>query len=181
VNIFVLDKSPVMAARMLCDAHVVKMIVESCQLLSTHDRITYNLPDYDKRYAVTHVNHPCRVCLSNENNYAWLRLHLCELLCEYTRRYDEVHACAELASACWGYTVKDTFHGYGDLRGMNLAIGQWCKYSTFPKCMPDEYKTEGNTIDSVIESYRNYYRYKKVSMERFTYTNRNAPKWLLED
>ena len=37
MNIFVLDKNPYISAQMMCDAHVVKMIVESCQLLSTHD------------------------------------------------------------------------------------------------------------------------------------------------
>ena len=180
MNIFVLDRSPVMSARMLCDAHVVKMIVESCQLLSTHDRIMFNLPDDDIRYKATHVSHPCRMCLSNDNNYLWLRLHLCELLNEYTRRYDKVHASAELASACWQYTIKDDFHGYGDLRGMNLVIGQICKYSTLPKCMPDEFKVGGDDIDSVVASYRNYYKFKKTSMHRFAYTNRNVPKWLLE-
>lgn len=35
MNIFVLDEQPEIAAQMMCDKHVVKMIVESCQLLST--------------------------------------------------------------------------------------------------------------------------------------------------
>jgi histidyl-tRNA synthetase len=41
MNIFVLDEDPAKAARMLCDAHVVKMIVESAQLLSTHERLLF--------------------------------------------------------------------------------------------------------------------------------------------
>mgnify|MGYP006111384259 CR=1 FL=1 len=34
MNIFCLDKDPVKAAEMMCDKHVVKMIIESCQILS---------------------------------------------------------------------------------------------------------------------------------------------------
>ena len=39
MNIFILDKDPVMAAQLQCDKHVVKMIVESAQMLSTAHRM----------------------------------------------------------------------------------------------------------------------------------------------
>jgi hypothetical protein len=39
MNIFILDLDPVISASMLCDKHVVKMIVESAQMLSTAHRI----------------------------------------------------------------------------------------------------------------------------------------------
>ena len=34
MNIFVLDRDPTKAAHMMCDKHVVKMIIESAQMLS---------------------------------------------------------------------------------------------------------------------------------------------------
>lgn len=39
MNIFHLDRDPVVAARMMCDKHVVKMIVEYAQLMSTAHRV----------------------------------------------------------------------------------------------------------------------------------------------
>ena len=39
MNIFYLHKNPVTAAEMSCDKHVVKMILESAQLLSTCHRV----------------------------------------------------------------------------------------------------------------------------------------------
>ena len=44
MNIFVLDKDPVVAAQMLCDKHVSKMIVESAQMLSTAHRLLDGVP-----------------------------------------------------------------------------------------------------------------------------------------
>ena len=39
MNIFVLDEDPTIAAQSQCDKHVVKMIVESAQMLSTAHRM----------------------------------------------------------------------------------------------------------------------------------------------
>ena len=76
MNIFVLDQNPSIAASMMCDKHVVKMIVESCQLLSTAHHVldgkeitvdtgkrkyrtyTCSQPDICK---ATMINHPCTI------------------------------------------------------------------------------------------------------------------------
>lgn len=42
MNIFVLSEGPVEAARMQCDKHVVKMIVETAQMLCTVGHGPYN-------------------------------------------------------------------------------------------------------------------------------------------
>jgi hypothetical protein len=39
MNIFVIHENPIIAAREHCDKHVVKMILESAQMLSTSHRI----------------------------------------------------------------------------------------------------------------------------------------------
>ena len=39
MNIFYLDKNPVVAAQMSCDKHVVKMILESAQMLCSAKRV----------------------------------------------------------------------------------------------------------------------------------------------
>lgn len=175
MNIFVLDRNPFKAAQMLCDAHVVKMALESAQLLSTHYRMTICNTDgvgmqqlTDILYKPTHVNHPCRVCLENPFNRSWLVYHFTALLSEYTHRYGKVHGSSKLRH----------------IFSMHVALDKWLPEAldklTLPKCMPDTYKTEGNGIDSTVQSYRNYYKYKQETMYRFRYTNREIPDWLIK-
>ena len=73
MNIFVLDKNPTKAANMLCDKHVVKMIVETAQMLCTTAHVNGHL---SVPYKATHKNHPCTLW-SNESsaNWDWLVEH----------------------------------------------------------------------------------------------------------
>ena len=173
MNIFVTDLNPFKAAKNLCDAHVIKMIVESCQLLSTHDRLNGLEED---RYKITHKNHPCRKCLSNESNYIWLQYHLYGLCKEYTLRFGKIHKSQFLLEKYWLrndseelYTHKvDFLENYSEL----------VDNTSFPECMPLEFKNNGTDIFNVIMSYRNYYRYKKKTILRWKYTKTNEPFWL---
>lgn len=131
----------------MCDAHVVKMILESCQLLSTHDRLNGLV---ENRYKSTHINHPCRKCLNNINNYIWLCKHLNALLTEYTYRYHKIHKCYDMFLKNWYKFVRQ------EIKFTNC---------TFPKCMPDECKIS----DDVTECYIKFYEYKSKVMKRFTY------------
>ena len=45
MNIFILDKDPKLAAQMLCDKHIPKMIIESAQMLSTAHRMLDGKPE----------------------------------------------------------------------------------------------------------------------------------------
>lgn len=156
MNIFVTDSDPIIAAQNLCDSHVIKMIVESCQLLSTHDILN----GYKRIYKPTHNNHPCRICLNNPYNYMWLILHLKGLLDEYRYRYYKIHKCLELYNIYW----------------KNINYTYNFEQTTFPSCMPKEYQ-----IGNVIKNYRAYYKFKRKDLCRFTYKNRNIPNWLNED
>ncbi len=86
MNIFILDTDPIKAAQYQCNKHVVKMIVESAQMLSTayHDVVA--------PYRHTHVNHPCSLWARwSFQNFVWLVAHAKELCSEYTKRYKKVH------------------------------------------------------------------------------------------
>ena len=75
MNIFYLDEKPMTAARMHCDKHVVKMILESAQMLSTAHRILDGNDYADRRglYKATHKNHPANIWVrESANNYVWL-------------------------------------------------------------------------------------------------------------
>ena len=93
MNIFILFKSPEKSAKALCDVHVVKMLLESVQLLcmawhSSKSVNTWPLP----LYKVTHSKHVCvRWVCSDIEHYKWLLNHAIELSKEYTNRYKKDH------------------------------------------------------------------------------------------
>jgi hypothetical protein len=91
LNIFVLSFDPHTAALFHCDKHIVKMPLETAQMLSTIN---------GGPYKSTHANHPCTVWARRcEGNYSWLvRLGL-ELCREYTYRYKKVHKCQAVIEA----------------------------------------------------------------------------------
>ena len=85
MNIFVLDTDPEIAAILHCDKHIVKMPLETAQMLSTI---------CGGPYKPTHANHPCTVwARASTENYRWL-VHLGVALShEYTYRYGKTHKC----------------------------------------------------------------------------------------
>ena len=73
MNVFYLDKDPVLAASYHCDKHCVKMIVESAQLLSTAHRLLDEDDAHSNLYKVAHKNHPSTIWVrSSLENYTWL-------------------------------------------------------------------------------------------------------------
>ena len=149
MNIFKLDKSPVVSARYACDKHVVKMILESAQMLcSVH-------PQGDAPYKRSHYNHPCTKWVrESQRNYEWLLLHAYALCDEYTLRYKKVHKTEKVIERC--------DNNRPDLPSVKLTQQ--------PSCMPDYCK-----VESVVESYRNYYNNEKSHFAKWT--NRETPKW----
>ena len=59
MNIFVLHQNPQTAAEMMCDKHVVKMILETAQMMCT----VVASYDHDTPYRPTHSKHPCTIWL----------------------------------------------------------------------------------------------------------------------
>jgi hypothetical protein len=153
MNIFFLSLDPTEAARLHCDKHVVKMILETAQLLYTaHWMYESTLPD--GAYRKTHPNHPsARWVRESLANYVWLcrlGLALCE---EYTYRYGKTHKTQHHLEWLIAHSP----------RGL-VNIG-W----TLPRlAMPDEFKNN----DPVV-AYRNYYKGAKSRL--LSYTKRPMP------
>lgn len=147
MNIFVLDHNPKAAAESLHDPHVVKMILESAQLLSTahHKRSRgLNAPLPPVLFKPTHANHPCALwARESEENYSWLFTHLTALCIEYSLRFKKTHS-VEL-SGLRG-TLRVPPQGPWPARGL----------TPFALAMPEEFKTA-----CPVESYRNYYKTTK--------------------
>ena len=92
MNIFYLHHDPLICAKMHCDKHVVKMILEYSQILSTAHHECDGVPSVDC-YKATHKNHPSTVwARENFFNYDWLHALLSHLSKEYTHRYGKIHA-----------------------------------------------------------------------------------------
>ena len=133
MNIFVLDESPRVAAMAHCDKHVIKMVLESAQMLST----VLGGP-----YKPTHKNHPCTKWVAeSRQNAAWLGQLMYWLNEEYKWRFDKEDD--HLAYYKCGYLIN-TLDQLPD-------IGQ----TPFAQAMPDECKH-----NDAVQAYRTYYRTK---------------------
>ena len=157
MNIFYVDRDPTTAAQMMCDKHVVKMILESAQMLSTAHRVLDGNEYADKvgLYKMSHKNHPSTkwVC-SSYQHYKWLYDHMVALMQEYTYRYSKHHATERLLVPLETYPQAITVAGFVDP----------------PQCMPELCKSE----DTVI-AYQNYYIIEKSDFA--TYKRRQMPEW----
>ena len=137
MNIFYLDKCPEKAARLQYNKHVVKMILESAQMLCTAHHCIMG-EDADVPYKVAHKNHPSTIwARQSGENYTWLYRHMMELGKEYERRYGKKHL-----------SIIKCEDPLSILPGGILETG----LTEMPQCMPDEYKDECS-----IQAYWNYY------------------------
>lgn len=176
MNIFYLDRDPKTCAEMHCDKHVVKMIIEYAQLMSTAHRVLDGEEYYDltangrkiKRWRMndskyenglmkaSHIHHPSNVWVrQSRQNYMWLNQMWNYLLLEYTHRYGKRHACADRMEVlyAWPENIPDV------------------PFTPPTPAMPDDCKITNNSL----ASYHKYYIEKKVRFARWT--NREIPLW----
>ena len=186
MNIFYLDNNPKTCAEMHCDKHVVKMIIEYAQLMSTAHRLLDGVQDIEKRYVhgslparwrhikvwlhpdekfnkglmrASHINHPSNIWVrASKENYTWLLKMWLHLLSEYTHRYGKQHACEKYIDVLYNAPK-------------NIPNGSFTEPTP---AMPDECKIAGDSL----ASYHKYYIDKKVSFAKWT--NRETPNWFSE-
>ena len=166
MNIFYLSTNPVIAANYHCDKHVVKMILESAQMLSTawrcqwHDDTAVYHSDLDFMgvYKAAHANHPsCVWARKTGPNYKWLYSLFCSLCDEYRKRYGKTHASEKLLAFL--ANIPKEIDGVGE-------------FTPPPQCMPDEHKR-----DDTVEAYRAYYIGEKSRFAKWEKSN-NQPLWM---
>jgi len=184
MNIFYLDHDPKKAARMLAEKHVVKMIIESAQMLSTAHRVldgqqkkvtkskvkpdgsivTRTTKEWVMKdllwyplYKATHINHPCNIWVREcTANYRWLFDHFVELCTIYTEVYGKVHKTAELTNLL----SYDPVH---------LKLG----FLTPPALAMEEiYKSAQNPTTSYI----NYYVEEKLKTDKVKFVRIPMPE-----
>lgn len=147
MNIFILSNDPIKAAQFQCNKHVVKMVLESAQLLCS----VFEIAPYRR----THYNHPCSIWVRESSaNFDWLIAHALALSDEYTLRYGKVHKSKDVILWC-----KDN---------KNQVQFTRTELTDFALVVPDDCRTE-----NVVESYRTYYRKHKASMAKWS----KVPEW----
>jgi hypothetical protein len=171
MNIFYLSHKTSRCARWHCDKHVVKMILETTQLLYTAHWVLSVIPDFSgapmrkgaeaRGYiSIRNAKHPCAIWVRESlEHYVWLcelGLALCE---EYSHRYgaQKRHSC------------EDHLQWLFEFPPLELEAKGWKQP---PMAMPDEYKISKNSM----VSYREYYRRGKKDL--LTYSERHMPHWL---
>lgn len=181
MNIFYLNENPQTCAQEHLDKHVVKMILEYAQLLSTAHRLLDGNQYIAKTEAgrnikrwklnnsklesllfkASHINHPSAVwARKNVQNYMWLAELLEETCREYTHRYGKIHSVERTGLM---QTLKNNFPS-------NIPIGPFTEPTP---AMPEDCKISGDSI----ASYKKYYIEKKKHFAKWT--NRETPQWFL--
>lgn len=151
MNIFVTSDSPIVSASNLDQKRLVKMILETGQLLSTAVRV--NGADHIALYKVAYLNHPCsRWARSTQGNFLWLSVHglaMCDL---YRKNYGRQHKTEDVIRKCLDY----------------FSLIPEGKLEAFVNCALDK-----NTTD-VIQAYRD-------TMNLKWHLDKNPPVWLNRD
>jgi hypothetical protein len=154
MNIFVLDLDPKKCAQYHSNSHVVKMVLETAQLLCGVHWVSQS--SFEIPYKLSHKNHPCaiwaRECMEN---YVWLCDLGMELSKEYTYRYGKRHKSQDVIE--WCMINNPNIKTNGDL-------------TPFAMAMPDECK-----IGPPVASYRQYYMTEKRAIAKWT--KRETPIW----
>ena len=166
MNIFVTDPDPVVSAQVLPDKHIVKMPLETCQMLSivASPEWGYNLGTLPKLDGTPYKtakgafrNHPCTIWA--QQNFTWLILHGLALCDEYTHRYGKRHSCQSTIEHA------DTIFPRQDSDPTEFVFAG-----------PDEFKYD-DTID-IFTKYKRYIFSKGWSRDNYLRDPSRRPEWL---
>jgi hypothetical protein len=175
MNIFVTDSNPTVSARVLPDKHIVKMPLESCQMLSIiFSQWYYNWGEIHKLDGEAYNtkkgafrNHPCtQWAAKNIYNTAWLIAHGIALSTEYTHRYGKIHSCNKTL-----FESKKLFH-----RKTGKSITCFSMADNFARAMPEEYKYDDH-IDT-FTAYKMYVASKPWVSTNYLRDPNRKPEWI---
>jgi hypothetical protein len=153
MNIFVLDKNIEKCAKYHCDKHVIKMILESVQMLCT----VLNKKGISTPYKSTHINHPCVLWAeSSFDNYSWLSSLAVALNEEYRFRFEKQADHKSIS------VLREISHHEFERLGL----------TEFAQAMPEKFKVPGDAV----KAYRQFYLGEKMAFAKWTKTN--VPQWV---
>lgn len=156
MNIFYLSHDVKQCAEWHVDKHVVKMIMEYAQLLSTAHHVLDGSNAIAGLLKKTHENHPCaKWARESSGNYEWLYSMFCAVLDEKVYRYTKPHMYENLREPL--SNLPKNIH-IGNFTNPPAAVGEAIKY------------------EDIIETYKSYYRIEKTHLH--AWKKRERPEWL---
>lgn len=196
MNLFLLSVSATKAVVALCDQHVVKMILETAQILycahhiMSPDALTSSVAVYNasradgiRPYKATHKMHPISLWVrAHPYHYSWACEYALIMCKEYTLRFGKTHKTeqhlqflrqlgypsvgADYRPAAPKKQTKDWVHA-------TTGIPEVFFY--FPLCMPEEhYCRDPDGQYNAVRSYRSFYSNKDFAMR---YAHSMEPEW----
>ena len=170
MNIFVTSSNPVDSAIVLPDKHIVKMPLETCQMLSIvcSDKWGHGygtLPKADGNPYATEKgafrNHPCTKWANKTvANSRWLLAHGIALCEEYFNRYGKCHTCFKTLLAA------DEI----------IPYVKWDDHTPFVRAMPEEFKFD-DSIDT-LTAYKMYIASKPWVKDNYLRLPNRKPEWV---
>ena len=169
MNIFVTNKFPAESAIALPDKLVVKMPVESCQLLAlVASKWYHNYGPLHKKDGTPYATekgafrkHPCAIWAGESvDNAYWLIKHGMNLCDEFQLRYGKPHACYN--------TLLEAYYLF--------PKGKITNVTPFVRAMPDYLKND-TSIDT-FEAYRRYIATKEWVKDNYLKMPERRPDWI---
>ena len=164
MNIFATSYNPVQCALWLDDKRVVKMCLETAQMLSTGIHICGG--DTSGIYKPTHVNHPSNVwARQTQGNYEWLCKHGVALCRVYKAVYLKDHKCLPIINKCLSL----------------ISCIPEGSLTEFANCAANlDYKLSYKQEKDVTLAYKKYLTKRwEYDTKRPTWFGRQIPKWEL--
>lgn len=159
MQLFVLDKKPTLAVHYLVDCHVIKMCLETAQILSGvilryRGELSAGMPKPQN------ITHPVIRAIDTNAKVSWVLSYFESLLEEYSNRFGKKHKYDNLSGLYYSF-----FPVASKIAGN--CNGLACVFTNFITNEKD-----------MIEAHRAYYKFKKSIIKRWKYTNCKEPDWL---
>jgi hypothetical protein len=167
MNIFVVDVRPEIAARQLCNRHIIKMPSETVNLLLWPFKLQgIDLPKNENGETIrlSHLNHPCSIFTRlNSVNYNWVWSHYFYLCAEYKERYKRTHG-----SFIYNQFILENYSK------LNLPYGD--NLTDFPRCFGNVINLEDSNDICTVDLYHKYYWLDKQEFARWPSIDK-IPSW----
>ena len=153
MNLFILDKDPIIAASYYIDKHM-KIILEAAQMFCT---TSWHF-DIPAPYKKSHYNHPVNIWLrKSKSNYEWAYHHAKAIAKQYTLRYHKTHKSEAVIDWCYNFGGKP-------INDLGLT--------PFAQAMPEQYQRE-----DAVEAYRLYYKNDKANIANWKLPSKQPYWW----
>lgn len=161
MQLFVLDRCPVHSAMYLADVHVIKMCLETAQILSSV-MVIKGLPLFEGAPKAYNTRHPVIRAIDTQAKINWVLHYNLALHIEFMYRFRKKHKY---------YGLARTYIG-------TLTMMEQLTENESPEGLARDFKDFTTTKEDIVEAHRDYYKLKKSIIRRWKYTNREEPAWL---